>query len=167
MKFLNTILLICLFAFSTVAADDAPNFELPNLQNEQVELAELLKQGPVVLDFWATWCKPCIKAFPKLDSLHQKYKEQGLTIVGINVDAPRNQAKVKPFVKSMGVEFLILLDTENEVMRRYQVQNLPTTLLIAPDGSIAARHIGFSSERIAELEREIKDMLKERQSRKE
>jgi len=161
MKHVKTTLLICLFSFSTLAADDAPNFELPNLQKEQVELAELLKQGPVVLDFWATWCKPCIKAFPKLDSLHHKYKDQGLTIVGVNVDAPRNQAKVKPFVKSMGVDFLILLDTNNEVMRRYQVQNLPTTLLIAQDGSIAARHIGFSAKRIAELESEIKTLLSE------
>jgi peroxiredoxin len=164
MKIVTTIFLALIFLGT--GGDKVSNFKLPDLQNNQVELAELLKKGPVVLDFWATWCKPCIKAFPKLDSLHHKYKAQGLTVVGINEDGPRNQAKVKPFVNSLGIDFMILIDSDNDVLRRYQVQNLPTTFLVTPDGKIASRHIGFSPLEIAKLENEVKALLTEYSQKK-
>lgn len=139
--------------------DTAPNFKLPDLRNKQVQLSELLKQGPVLLDFWATWCKPCVKAFPKLEALHNKYRQQGLVVVGINEDGPRNQAKVKPFVNSLKITFTILIDGNNEIMQRLQVQNLPTSILIAPDGQIVSRHTGFSEEKMKSLEKEILAVL--------
>lgn len=141
--------------------DTVVNFKLPDLRNKTVQLSELLQRGPVLLDFWATWCKPCVKAFPKLEALHQKYREQGLVVVGINQDGPRNLAKVKPFVHSLKITFLVLIDENNEVMRRLQVQNLPTSLLLAPDGTMAARHVGYSEENMKKLEEEIAALLQQ------
>ena len=140
---------------------DVTNFKLLNLRNQQVELARLLKDGPVLLDFWSTWCKPCIKAFPKLNALHKKYGEKGLTVVGINEDGARSQSKVKPFVRSLRIKFPILIDNNNEVMRRLQVQSLPTTILIAPDGMVVARQVGYSPDGIKKLEEQIVSVLKE------
>ncbi|MBD3289233.1 redoxin domain-containing protein, partial [candidate division KSB1 bacterium] len=108
MKFnkLFIVFFIMLFSFD-MRSDTAVDFKLPNLKNEQVQFSDFLNKGPVVLDFWATWCKPCHKAFPKFNDLYEKYHEQGLEIIGINEDGPRSQAKIKPFVRSLKIKFPI------------------------------------------------------------
>ncbi|MBN2011888.1 TlpA family protein disulfide reductase [candidate division KSB1 bacterium] len=156
-----SILVILVLCTIGVRADTALNFKLPDLRTRQVQLTDLLKQGPVVLDFWATWCKPCAKVFPKLNALYEKYNKQGLTVVGINEDGPRSQAKVKPFVRSLKITFPILIDSNNDVMRRLQVQSLPTTILIGSDGTVLARHIGYHPDEFEMLENEIQAILKD------
>ena len=127
-------------------AASAPDFNLRNLQGERVNLTTLLAKGPVLLDFWATYCKPCIKAMPKLQKIHEKYGKSGLTVLGVNVDGPRGQNRVKPFLRARRVNFPIALDSDSAVMRRMQVNVLPTTLLITPDGEIALRQVGYNSK---------------------
>jgi len=124
-------------------------------------LKTLLQQGPVVLDFWATWCKPCVKSFPELNALYKKYKNQGLTVVGINEDGSRSHAKVKPFVSRLKIEFPILIDEKNHVMRRFQAHSLPTTVLISPDGRVVLRHTGFNQKAMEKLEQHIVSLLKQ------
>ncbi len=135
---------ITLIAASASAA--APDFNLRNLQGERVNLKTLLAKGPVLLDFWATYCKPCIKAMPKLQKIHEKYGKSGLTVLGVNVDGPRGQNRVKPFLRARKVNFPIALDSDSAVMRRLQVNVLPTTLLITPDGEIVLRQVGYNSK---------------------
>jgi cytochrome c biogenesis protein CcmG, thiol:disulfide interchange protein DsbE len=158
------VLFVLLFSLN-VQGDTVVDFKLPDLKNKQVRFSEFLNKGPILLDFWATWCKPCAKAFPKLNGLYKKYHQQGLEIVGINEDGPRSQAKVKPFVRSFKIKFPILIDGNNEVMRRLQVQSLPTTILIAPDGTIIQRYVGYHADEMKDLEKQILKLLK--QSNKE
>ena len=127
-------------------AATAPDFNLRNLQGERVNLKTLLTKGPVLLDFWATYCKPCVKAMPKLQKIHEKYGKSGLTVLGVNVDGPRGQNRVKPFLRARNVSFPIALDSDSGVMRRMQVNVLPTTLLIAQNGEIALRQVGYNSK---------------------
>lgn len=131
---------------ATLNAASAPDFNLRNLQGERVNLKDLLAKGPVLLDFWATYCKPCVKAMPKLQKIHEKYGESGLTVLGVNVDGPRGQNRIKPFLRARRVNFPIALDSDSAVMRRMQVNVLPTTLLITPDGEIALRQVGYNSK---------------------
>ena len=131
---------------ATLNAASAPDFNLRNLQGERVNLKTLLTKGPVLLDFWATYCKPCVKAMPKLQEIHEKYGKSGLTVLGVNVDGPRGQNRVKPFLRARRVNFPIALDSDSAVMRRMQVNVLPTTLLITPDGEIALRQVGYNSK---------------------
>lgn len=144
MKKIIWILSFLTFTFTIANATDAPNFNLAAPNGERVELSKLLKQGPVLLDFWATWCKPCIKGMPKLDQIHQKYKDQGLTVVGINEDGPRGQNRIRPFLNGRNITFQIAIDSDGSVMKRMQVRALPTTILIAPDGEIVLRQAGLS-----------------------
>lgn len=130
----------------TLNAASAPDFNLRNLRGERVNLKTLLAKGPVLLDFWATYCKPCVKAMPKLQKIHEKYGKSGLTVLGVNVDGPRGQNRVKPFLRARRVSFPIALDSDSAVMRRMQVNVLPTTLLITPDGEIALRQVGYNSK---------------------
>ncbi len=127
-------------------AASAPDFNLRNLQGERVNLKTLLTKGPVLLDFWATYCKPCVKAMPKLQKIHEKYGKSGLTVLGINVDGPRGQNRVKPFLRARNVSFPIALDSDSGVMRRMQVNVLPTTLLITQNGEITLRQVGYNSK---------------------
>lgn len=144
---------------------DVPNFELKNLKNQKVRLHDMLDKGPVLLDFWATWCKPCRKAFPKLNELQRKYGDQGLTVLGINEDGNRNQAKIKPFVKSLGLRFEVLIDGNSNIMRKFQVPNLPATVLISPDGKIISRDFGYSADKFKKLDAEIQALLRELQTK--
>lgn len=127
-----------------ISASDAPDFTLPTPDGERVQLSQLLEKGPVLLDFWATWCKPCIKGMPKLEEIHNKYKKKGLSVVGVNEDGPRGRNKIRPFINGRNITFQIAIDSDGSVMKRMQVRALPTTLLIAPDGEIVLRQAGLS-----------------------
>lgn len=139
--------------------DGVPDFKLPDLDNKPVQLKALLQKGPVLIDFWATWCKPCVKYFPVLQRWHEKYGSAGLTIVAINEDGPRSMAKVKPFARSLKAGFTIVLDENSEVMRLLRVQNLPTSLLVSQDGSVVERHAGFTDDAAKATESSIIELL--------
>ena len=146
--------------------NEIPNFKQKNLQKKNVELYQLLEKGPVLLDFWATWCKPCLKAFPKLNALHEKYGDKGLTILGINEDSNRNQTKIKPFVKNLNIQFDVVFDANNALMRRFQVSNLPATILISPDRKIISKNFGYSPNKFKQLEKQIIYLLEEYNAKK-
>jgi thioredoxin-like negative regulator of GroEL len=132
------VLWIACLTSPAAAGEQVTNFKLQDLDNQTVELAELLRKGPVLLDFWATWCKPCL---------------------GVNEDSPRNQAKVKPFVKSLKTSFRIVLDKNNELMRRLSVRNLPTSILVSTDGEVIATYVGYSPTHIEDLEEMISEIF--------
>ena len=126
--------LILLGVSVSFTAEKAQDFKLKDLRGKQFALKKQLGQGPIVLDFWATWCKPCVNYLPKIQKIYEKYKSEGVQIYGINVDGARNRSKINPFVNSLNLTFPILLDENSEVGRRYRVTGIPTTVLISSDG---------------------------------
>jgi cytochrome c biogenesis protein CcmG, thiol:disulfide interchange protein DsbE len=138
------LLVFLSLTLGSVHGATAPDFNLKAPDGSRVQLSELLKKGPVVLDFWATWCKPCIKGMPELNEIFEKYKDRGLSVVGLNEDGPRGQNRIRPFLNGHNINFQIAIDADGSVMKRLQVQALPTTLLIAPDGEIILRQAGLS-----------------------
>ena len=158
--------LICVVVILAVPASAgktmrAPDFTLSNLRGQDVTLSEVLEGGPVLLDFWATWCKPCVKAFPGLQDLHDKYEGRGLRVVTIAVDSPRSQARVAPLIKSKKYTFEVLLDTQGRVAKRYHVMALPRTLLISRAGEIVYSAVGNRPTSHKELEQAILKILPE------
>jgi peroxiredoxin len=113
--------------FSQPAAGEAPDFKLVNLDGKDVKLSELLTGGPVILDFWATWCKPCLKAFPGLQEILDKYEDRGLRVVTISVDGPKSRSRVGPLVRSKKYTFEVLLDTQGRIAQKYNAVALPRT----------------------------------------
>tara|TARA_B100000700_G_scaffold259198_1_gene293884 strand:+ start:448 stop:996 length:549 start_codon:yes stop_codon:yes gene_type:complete len=156
---LTLFLTLSLAAPAVQAEDTAPDFNLRSPEGKRIHLKSLLEEGPVLLDFWATWCKPCVKAMPKLQKVYDKYKDQGLTVVGVNEDGPRGQAKVKPFLRSKKLTFPIALDLDSSVANRMRVTAYPTTLLLDQDGMIVYRQAGFTSGQEAKLIAEIEQIL--------
>jgi len=114
----------------------APAFTVQSLEGETLRLDVLRARGPVVLDFWATWCRPCVAAIPELEQTARDLGPRGLTVVGVSVDGPRNHAKVRPFVAKLGISYPVTLDDDGALQEKYQVRSIPTTVLIAPGGAI-------------------------------
>lgn len=139
----------------------APDFTLSNLRGKDVTLSEMLKEGPVLLDFWATWCKPCVKAFPGLQELFEKYEGRGLRVVTVSVDSPKSQARVAPLISSKKYTFEVLLDTQGRVAKKYNIMALPRTLLISPTGEIVYATVGNRPTSHKELEQAILEILPE------
>ena len=140
----ETLLAVMLLAAPVVSKDMAPDFNLRSPEGDRLNLKSMLEHGPILLDFWATWCKPCVKAMPKLQEIYETYKDRGLTVVGVNEDGPRGQSKVKPFLRARKFTFPIALDSHGSVMKRMRATAYPTTVLIDMDGEIVFRHAGFA-----------------------
>ena len=139
------ILLFAGAAFGQIRKDQkAPDFTLPDLDGNNVTLSEIIGDGPVYIDFWATWCKPCKRAIPGLVKLYNEYKDRGLKVIAISTDDSRSQGKVKSFTKNYKMDFTILLDASKEVSsRKYKVRGIPQGFLLDNEGNIIYAPRGY------------------------
>ncbi len=119
------------------------SLSLPDLDGTEVALGTFLQTGPVILDFWATWCKPCVLAMPELQRLYVDLAPRGLRVVGINEDGPRNAPKVRPFLTASGYTFPVLLDLNREAQQRLHANALPTTIVLDKNGVILHTSFGY------------------------
>lgn len=136
------------------------DFALENLDNELISLEEIQGEQLTIIDFWATWCKPCTKAMPKLNSIYNKYKDEGLSMIGISCDGPRSISKVPAVVNNLNVDYHILKDINCEVMNTYQYQAFPTLVILDADNEVVYVHEGFGAGDEIEIEEEIESRLK-------
>jgi len=121
----------------------APKILVEDLTGKEVSLDDF--RGRVVLvDFWATWCKPCAKMMPELQKLSSQYAEQGFTVIGISIDAGSEVAsKVKKFIENLKVTYPILLDVKPEpAWQAFHVRVIPATFLIDRNGQIVQQWRG-------------------------
>ena len=112
-----------------------------------------------MIDFWATWCKPCKKVMRYLDQYHQEYSEQGFKVLMINQDTPRSMGKVKSYIRSQKHEFIVALDPNQQIAKKLNGQVMPTLILVDQDGSIKWRHQGYIPGEEVEIERQIKLLI--------
>ncbi|HSO57533.1 MAG TPA: thiol-disulfide oxidoreductase ResA [Paenisporosarcina sp.] len=113
--------------------DQAPDFTLVDLNGEEHRLSDYKGQG-VFLNFWGTWCKPCVKEMPAMDRQYEIYKEQGVQILAVNI--AQSDFEVERFASQYGLDFPIVIDKTRSVMEAYNIDPLPSTLLINPEGEI-------------------------------
>jgi cytochrome c biogenesis protein CcmG/thiol:disulfide interchange protein DsbE len=144
---------------SAAEARPAPEFTLPDLAGQEITLSERLKEGPVIVDFWATWCKPCIKAFPDLQEVFDNYKDCGLSLFAISIDGPKSTSRVGAFIKSKGNTFEVLLDPAQKVARKFHVTSVPRTVLIDTDGTIAWSVTGYRPSNHEELGKAVASLF--------
>jgi cytochrome c biogenesis protein CcmG/thiol:disulfide interchange protein DsbE len=126
-----------------VVSNVAPDFVLPDLEGENFKLSDNLNQGPILINFWATWCIPCREEMKKLKDVYKKFAEDRLQLLAISIDDPKSVARVKSFINSRKYPFKVLLDTNSEVMELFQAENPPYTVLLNPEGIIFYSHSGY------------------------
>ena len=120
----------------------APGFVLQDLAGEPVDLAELSGRV-VVVNFWATWCGPCVREMPMFQEYQDRYPEE-LIVLAINDAEPEKE--VRAFVDQFGFTYPILLDPKNEVRRLFKVSALPTTYFVDTQGVMRYQHVGMMSD---------------------
>jgi peroxiredoxin len=137
-----------------------PDFELDTLDGRSVRLSDHLGKDIVLIDFWATFCDPCLAAMPHLDELYVKYKGRGFVVLGVSIDGPDSVAQVKAEVEKLGVSFPILLDQESRVVGLYNPKtSAPYSVLIGRDGRIVRKKEGYTTGDASEVERDIQSAL--------
>jgi cytochrome c biogenesis protein CcmG, thiol:disulfide interchange protein DsbE len=137
----------------------APDFKLQDIEKKTVELSKVTGNGPVLITFWATWCKPCIEEMAEFSKIYNEYSDKGFSMLAISVDNEKTVAKVKPFVKSKNYPFTVLLDTNGETARKYYVQSVPATFLIDKEGHIIYQSSGFKKGDELKLIKKIEESL--------
>lgn len=137
-----------------------PDFTLKNLDEDNVSLRELLADGPILLDFWATWCKPCKKEMKELQKLHDKYSDQGFKVVTVSLDDGKMASEVSKLIKRHKYTFPVLLDPTQETAQKLGFPGvLPFSLVIDREGTIHHKHIGFNEGDEKKFEAEILPLL--------
>lgn len=130
----------------------APDFELETLDGKKVKLSDFRGKA-VVLNFWATWCQPCKIEMPWFIEFQNKYRGEGVEIVGVAME-DTDRKDIEKFLKEMGVNYLILLGKESVGEQYGGILGLPTTFYIGRDGTIVEQHAGLISK--SEIEEHIK-----------
>ena len=144
----------------STAASKLPDFELETLDGDTMKLSDQLGKKVILLDFWATFCDPCLLAMPHLNDLYKRYEAQGFVILGVSIDGPESLSRVRSEVRKMGVEFPILLDPETEALALYNPKtSAPYSILIDREGNIIKKKEGFSPSDVPVLEKAIVDAL--------
>lgn len=113
----------------------------------------------VLLDFWASWCAPCLHSFPWMNELAARYGKDGLVVVAVNLDQDR--ALADAFLDRVPAAFRVEYDQGGALAREFGVRAMPTSILIDRGGNIRVRHAGFRERERAERERQIRLLLEE------
>jgi thiol-disulfide isomerase/thioredoxin len=129
----------------------APNFQLENLEAKTVSL-DSLRGKPVLINFWATWCGPCLDEMPFLQEIYSEWSSKGLMFLSIN--SGETATKVRSYMQQFGFSFPALVDSKNEVAATYRILYLPTTILVDKNGVILEIKVGAFPDK-ATIEKEL------------
>ncbi|MCG6550909.1 MAG: TlpA family protein disulfide reductase [Candidatus Magnetominusculus sp. LBB02] len=141
-----------------IIGQTAPNFTLKTLDGKDFSFSTLRGKA-VLINFWATWCQPCVDELPSMNKLYLKYKQQGFEVVAVGLD--NSPAKVKKFVANNPLNFTVLSDPDKRVAKKlYKVMAQPTSYLISREGKIVKKYFGGMNWSDNEIQKEINDQLK-------
>ena len=136
-----------------------PVFRLRDLDNQWQEYGDLKGNKLTVVDFWATWCQPCVRVIPLLNEMAGEYADRGVSFIGVSIDGPRNQSKISPFIHSMGITYPILRDVNSELMSELGVTAVPTLIVFGSDGDQLYFHEGFRPGDETIIQKHIEKLL--------
>jgi thiol-disulfide isomerase/thioredoxin len=134
----------------------APNFTLKQLGGKDVTLKDL-KGQVVVLDFWATWCGPCVKGLPHVDAIYKDKKDKGMKAFAVNMQ--EDPAEVQKFIAEKKLSLPVLLETKGDVAAKYKVEAIPETVVIGKDGTVKKVFVGIGPDTEQQLHQAVEDAL--------
>ena len=144
--------------FAVEEGDKVPAFDFASIYADKPNInLEGLEGKTLFIDFWASWCAPCVLSLPLYNEMYHKYKDQGLEVIAINVDNPIEDGL--DFLLDTPLDFLIPQDPDGDAAELFGVIGMPSSYLISPDGNVELVHMGFRSGDMEILEEEVKKVL--------
>tara|TARA_B100001250_G_C19716418_1_gene751688 strand:+ start:343 stop:840 length:498 start_codon:yes stop_codon:yes gene_type:complete len=162
-KILFGILAIVLFTSISFAQSRAlPNTEVKTLNGSNFNITNLENDGnPIVISFWATWCKPCKKELNTIAEVYEDWQDEtGVKLVAISIDDTRSMSKVSPYINASDWEYEIYLDPNGDLKRAMGVSTVPHTFLLNGKNEITWQHKGYVDGDEMELLKEIQKLVK-------
>ncbi len=138
---------------------DVYDFTLPDINGKPVTLSKI--KGMIILDFWATWCGPCKAEIPYLQKLYDKYKDKGLTVIGVTSESLNKLTDFRKQMQDNGtaMDYVLLRDEKREMVKKLGISSIPTTYFISPSGKLIKKETGFAPQFADEFEKIIKENL--------
>ena len=158
MKKAGLFIFAVMLTFTTFA--QFPDNEVKDIDQNRISLTDLKGEKFTVFDFWATWCKPCVTAIPKINSIYEEFSPKGIGFIGVNVDGPRNLSKVKPFATTVNIQYPVVLDPDQDLVNRFNVTVFPTFLVLNEKGKEVFIHEGFNVGDEKLIREELQNLLK-------
>lgn len=145
-------------ALALEEGQQAPDFTLPDIAEGKPPITlSSLRGKTVYVDFWASWCAPCLRSMPLINELYAKYRDQGFEVIAINVDDPIEDGR--EFLLDTPLDYLIAADPKGEMLGAYGVRGMPTSFLIDRDGVVRLVHMGFRDNDIVLIEDAVRSLL--------
>jgi peroxiredoxin len=138
----------------------APDFTLPTLEGESITLSDL-NGSAILINIWASWCPPCRAEMPAMQSIYEKYHDDGFIILAVNATNQDSLPSVNQFIQSNQLTFPVLLDTDGKVSTSYQLLSLPTSLFVDKNGIVQEVVIGGPMSEALLLD-QVKSLLEDK-----
>jgi thiol-disulfide isomerase/thioredoxin len=160
LKGLGLVAVCASAALAASSSGPAPGFQLSARGGKSIGLAQF-KGQVVMINFWATWCKPCRDEMPLLEDIYKKYKPMGFTMLGVNVEPDSKDAEAWLGKLAKPVTFPIAYDVDSKVSKLYKVETMPSTVLVDRKGNVRVLHRGYKAGDENIYLTQIRSMLKE------
>ena len=146
------------FAYSASVGDDAPSFRARSLDGSETISKSDLEGKVVFVDFWASWCPPCLKSLPEFENLQTSFSgRDDVVVIAINLD--ENSQDATDFINKINVSYKILADQSGEIPESFGVNAMPTSYVIDKSGVIRYVHSGYKSGDVNKIKAEIEKLL--------
>lgn len=151
------LLTVLLTGVCTMSAQ-LPAVDLKNISGKSVRTDTLQNGGrPLIIDFFATWCKPCNRELSAISEVYEDWQEEtGVKLIAVSIDEAHNIHKVKPLVDRLGWPYEVLLDPNSDLKRALGIQLIPYTLVVDGNGRIVYKHQGYTDGAEEELIEEVR-----------
>lgn len=156
----SLLILLTVAILSQSGGKKIPNVQVKDLKGSRISTSDFKNDGkPIVINFWATWCKPCLLELNTIHDLYPDWQDEtGVKIIAISIDDTRNSSKVAPFVRGRGWKYDVYLDENSDLRRALNVNNPPHTFLLNGNGEIVWEHNGYAPGDEKSLFKEIKKL---------
>lgn len=153
---------VAFLSFFTTLQAQLPSVTLKTIDGKEVKMDTLRNGGkPFIIDFFATWCKPCNRELDAISEVYEDWqKETGVRIFAVSIDQAQNINKVKPLVDERDWDYTVLLDPNSDLRRAVGAQMIPFTLICDGDGKVVYKHSGYTDGDENELIDHVKALLK-------
>jgi thiol-disulfide isomerase/thioredoxin len=141
---MSIVIVFLMFTIQANAQKEIPNVTIKNLDGSAISMDEITKEkGVKILDFWATWCVPCINELDAISEVYEDWKDEtNVELIAIATDDARTKKRIKPLINGKGWEYKILIDDNQDLQRSLNIPTVPHVIVIK-DGKIVFRHTGY------------------------